>query len=419
MIKRIVFAMALIVMGYGVKAEGFAVNLQGNKQVGMGHVGTALSWDASCMQFNPGALAMLKNKISFSAGGSLTFTTTKFDSNNLENIEKSDNPVGTPFYFYGSYKVCNDLAVGVGVYTPFGNSVEWGKDWSGKYLMQDITLQSFYIQPTISYRLADWVSVGAGLNVVYGSYDLNKAVLLTPLPDGAVNLKGSAVKFGYNVGVYLQPTDQLSFGISYRSKVDMTVDDGDAEFSNIPESLPPALAAFFSSKKANGALPLPASLNVGVAYQINEKLLVSADVNAVFWDAYEELSFTFEPIGVTQASKRDWKNTLIYRLGAQYAACEKLDLRAGIYYDQTPTNDQYYSPETPGANKVGVSAGFSYKVGEHLSVDASLLYLKGDTQNTIDKNSPIGADAKGNVTYFGGEYKSHGWIPGIGITYNL
>lgn len=41
-----------MVLAINVKAEGYAVNLQGNKQVGMGHVGTALNFDASSMQWN-------------------------------------------------------------------------------------------------------------------------------------------------------------------------------------------------------------------------------------------------------------------------------------------------------------------------------------------------------------------------------
>ena len=57
---------------------------------------------------------------------------------------KSDNPVGTPFYFYGATKVTDQLAIGLSVTTPYGNSLSWEKDWDGRYLIQDISLRAIF-----------------------------------------------------------------------------------------------------------------------------------------------------------------------------------------------------------------------------------------------------------------------------------
>ncbi|WP_209319826.1 OmpP1/FadL family transporter [Ancylomarina longa] len=413
MIKKVFLAIAIIVLAYNVKAEGFAVNLQGNKQVGMGHVGTALNFDASSMQWNPGALATLDQKYSFSVGGFATLIKTEYTG--ALGKEETDNPTGTPFYLYGSVKVSNKLAIGLGVYTPFGNKVDWGKDWSGKYLIQNIELKAIYIQPTISYQLADWISVGAGLNIVYGEFTLNKEFPIRNPADGSfitnggVELSGNKIKYGYNLGVFLQPTEKFNIGLSYRSQVDIDLDysDGDAKFSNIPA----AFAPVFPDGGVAATLPMPASFNIGLAYQIDNKWLVSADVNFVQWNKYKSLDFDFEndPTGMLDSkSPRNWDNTMIYRIGAQYSANSKLDLRAGFYYDETPAQKDFYTPETPGANKIGVSTGFSYKFTNKLSLDASLLYINGEKTKATD-----------STTGFSGEYKNTGWIPGIGVTYNF
>ena len=424
MIKKICLAIAIIVLAYNVKAEGYAVNLQGNKQTGMGHVGTALNFDASSMQWNPGALATLSSKYSFSLGASLTLTKAEYTGTAGEF--ETDNDVRPPFYFYGSMKVNDKLAVGLGAYTPFGNTVKWGDDWAGRYLIQDINLKAIFIQPTVSYKIKDWLSVGAGLNIVYGSVDLNRAVDVGPLVgsptpvDGSINISGNKIQYGYNLGVFLQPTDKLNVGISYRSQVDVDLDysDADADFTVIDP-----VAALFPDGGVAASLPLPASLNLGFAYQINDKWLVSADVNFIKWSEYESLDFDFEtntsvphpsipdvmiPVVADTESKRDWDNTITWRFGTRYTANEKLDLYAGLYFDETPTNDMYYTPETPGANKVGVSAGFSYKLNDKLSLDASLLYNEGKKVKRVDSNSG-----------FEGEYKYRAWLPGIGITYNF
>ncbi|WP_461632447.1 OmpP1/FadL family transporter [Labilibaculum euxinus] len=424
MIRKIYLAIAIIVMAVNVKAEGYAVNVQGNKQTGMGHVGTALNFDASSMQWNPGALATLDQKYSFSVGGFATIIKTEFTG--ALGKEKTDNPTGTPFYLYGSMKVNEKLAVGLGVYTPFGNKVDWGKTWSGKYLIQDIELKAIYIQPTVSYQLADWISVGAGLNIVYGEFSLNRALPTGGAADNA-NLSGNTIKYGYNLGVFLQPTEKLNIGLSYRSQVDIELDEteGDADFTVAN----PAVAPAFPDRGFAATLPLPASYNIGLAYQIDKKWLISADANFVQWNEYKALTFDFEKLDAYPAtgidpykqsnSKREWSNSVTYRIGAQYSANEKLDIRAGFYYDETPTNKKFYTPETPGANKIGVSAGFSYLLTDKLSVDVSLLYINGEKTTAFDTNNNLNPDTNGAPVYFGGEYKNSGFLPGIGITYNL
>ena len=42
------------------QAGGYQVNLQGQKQIGMGHTGTGLALDEASIFFNPGALSHLR-----------------------------------------------------------------------------------------------------------------------------------------------------------------------------------------------------------------------------------------------------------------------------------------------------------------------------------------------------------------------
>ncbi len=423
--KKIYFAIVLMALTYGVKAEGFGVNLQGVKQTGMGHTGVALIFDASIMQWNPGGLAMLNSKYSFSLGAFATITNVTY--NGLGSAE-TDNPVKTPFYFYGAAKVSDKLAFGLGVYTPFGNTVKWGKTWQGRYLIQDIALKTVYIQPTVSFRISDKVSIGAALNIVKGSVDLNKAFpIMHPatgkhLADGSVNINGSKFCYGYNVGIYVKPNDKLSFGIAYRSKVDVNLghENADATFS-LPSIIPKAFKAAFPNGDVATGLPLPSTLTIGFAYHINEKWLISADVNFNKWGDYKSLIFDFKEDPTKKLysnSSRSWKNTATYRIGTQYKVNEKLRCYAGAYYDETPTNGAFYSPETPGANKIGVSAGVSYQISKRLSVDATVLYNQGKEVTRADTNlrtQKLYQNPKG----FAGKYKATAWLPGIGITYNF
>ncbi len=103
--------------------------------------------------------------------------------------------------------------------------------------------------------------------------------------DGQAKLKGNANGVGFNLGVQLKASDNLNFGISYRSKVKMNVDNGDATFT-VPKSVegnfPTGLATGFKSK-----LPLPEILTVGASYKATSNLTIQADVVFAGWKTYD------------------------------------------------------------------------------------------------------------------------------------
>jgi len=101
-------------------AQGFQVNLHGEKQIAMGHTGTGLLQDGASVLFNPGAVAMLPENY-IQGGINPLFFNSSFllaGSNQQENVK---NNVATPFNVYGVWGPKNaKWKVGMGVYTPFG-----------------------------------------------------------------------------------------------------------------------------------------------------------------------------------------------------------------------------------------------------------------------------------------------------------
>lgn len=384
-------------------AGGFQVNLQGNKQTGMGHLGSALKLGASSVYFNPGSMTFLDDKIGIEAGASFIMANVAFQSQNTGITERTDNPMGTPFYLHTNFKLGDKFAAGLSVYTPYGSTVDWGKDWSGSKLIQDISLRAIFIQPTISYQICDKLGLGAGLNIVSGSVELNKAVD-APFGDNSVNLKGSTIAYGFNAGLYYEPSENFSVGFTYRSQVDMELTEGDANFS-----VDPLLASNLPNTTFDATLPLPATWTLGLAYQINEKWLVSLEQSYIEWSAYKTLDFDFAN-ATTPDSKnpRNYENSVIIRLGAQYSPSEKLDLRAGVYYDQSPVQDDYFSPETPNSNNIGMTAGLSFNPSEKFGIDVSYLFIYG-----------LERDSRYVPENFGGKYASLTSIPGIGLHFNF
>ncbi|MFO8001514.1 MAG: outer membrane protein transport protein [Marinilabilia sp.] len=397
-----------MLLSYPAKAEGYQVNLQGQKQTGMGHTGTGLLLGPSSIHFNPGALSFLEGNYFFSGGVSGVMSQNTFVKAQSDYSAESDNPMGTPFSFYGAARLSERLVVGIGANAPYGNSLDWGDDWDGRYLVQDISLQAIFVQPTVSYAITPNVSIGGGPVFGFGSVDLNKALpLQSEEGDGTVNLDGNATAYGYNIGLFLDVSQQLSVGVNYRSEVLMEVDGGDATFS-VPASMEPV---FPDDNKFSAELPMPSNLTFGVGWKASDKLLLALDLQQVGWSAYQDLDFDFEEnTDALQDSEnpRNFENTMIYRLGAEYMALENLKVRGGIYYDETPIPSDYLTPETPGANKTGISTGFSWAMNANLTVDGSLLYITAEERE--DGYDPLN---------FYGTYNSSAWIPGLGVSWSF
>jgi long-chain fatty acid transport protein len=390
-------------------AGGFQVNLQGTKQTGMGHLGTSFYLGASSVYFNPAMMGMGEQKINIEAGASFISSTVAFQNQNTGITEETDNPLGTPFYFYGTYKVNDKLTAGIGVYTPFGSSVVWGDDWSGNNLIQDISLSAIFIQPTLSYMVSDKLRFGAGVNIVLGKVDLNRNIGGPVGNDNVVNLEGNATAFGFTLGAHYQLNDAFSVGLTYKSQVDVELEGGTADFS-----VHPVLgAAGIEDTEFDATLPLPAMTTLGIAYKASEKFLISIEASMIDWDAYESLDFDFKDNTSAledSENERNYEDSYILRIGAQYKCSDMMTYRAGLYLDQSPVQDAFFSPETPNSDNIGFTAGLSAQINEKLAVDASVLYIVGMERDSYYTND--------NGT-FGGKYAARSFIPGIGLNYKF
>lgn len=415
-------AMAMLATS-SVFAGGYQVALQGQRQIGMGHTGTALAFDASSIFFNPGGLVFTK-KNNITLGGSLIRSRVAYlapqDANAPNSYTtKTNSPLGTPFTFYASYGMeDSNIKFGLGVYTPYGSGVRWDDNWKGYSVLQELKLQSIYIQPTVSYKIGK-LGIGAGFVYAIGNVELRKGIGSLSGPQGfsSANLSGNASGIGYNVGLHYEATEKLTLGASYRSEVSMKVDGGDARF-NVPASSV-ALGLFpAGGTKFDATLPLPANLSVGLGYKVDDKLTLAVDYNYVFWSAYKELKFEYEkPVNgaLSTASPRNYKNASIIRVGAEYMATSKLAVRAGYYFDQSPVEDGYLTPETPDANRNCFTFGLGFQFSENFSADASFLFIEGTEREQKQSDIPTTAQD----SFLAGTYKLRVLVPGISISYKF
>lgn len=389
-------------------AQGYQVNLQGQVQQAMGGAGTAYMQDAAALFFNPGGASFVKEN-SVNLGVSPTISNIQFLDRNTGQTARTESPVSYPFAAYALFglKDSSKLKFGLAVYTPFGSTVQWEDGWMGRYALTRLQLQSIFFQPTVSYKITDKIGFGAGFVYATGKVNLQKDL---PVVDasgkaGHAELNGAAKGFGFNAGLYFQATDELSLGLSYRSRVNMKVDNGDATFT-----VPASLSSNFPNGKFSSELPLPDVITLGVAYKVDPDLTLALDINYVGWKAYDTLAFDYTNNTTSLAdtkSARKYKSSPAFRLGAQYKLTEAFAVRLGLGYTISPVQDGYLTPETPDANRINYIIGLGYTFNKKFGVNASFQFT---TLKREDTNLETGLS---------GTYQTNVCIPGISLFYNF
>lgn len=432
-------------------AEGYQVNTFSAKQTGMGHVGVAMKLGAESVIFNPAALSFSDKTVEISAGMSAIKADGKaiYDGNEY----KTDNKVSTPFNLSGAFRIYDNLYAGLSLYTPYGSSINWGDNWPGAVLNQSVDLKMFTVQPTISWRITPKLSVGGGLMISWGSVNLNKGLVtmqslnqlqqlmaavgqlpavlheFTTTP-ASVELNGSSdLAVGYNIGVMYDILPQLTFGASYRSKMMMKVNKGEAAVNygnDAAETLLGSTLNDISSTNFAAEMPCPYIFTFGLAYKPIPRLLLAFDAQINGWKTYKQLDISFDGLPqFDQHLTKDYKNAWTYHFGAQYELTSRFDVRAGLMVDKSPCNKNYYNPETPGTTKIEPAVGFSFRPVPGLSIDAAFMYINGKKVNgatchyedMIAAKYPmlgISPDAE-----FVADYKVKAIVPAIGVSYSF
>ena len=109
------------------------------------------------------------------------------------------------------------LRVGLGTLSYFGLAEDYDDNWVGRYYVQKSTLLGMSLMPSASYQATDWLSIGAGLNAMYGYLDTEIAVNNVIGPDGQMALKDETWGFGANAGVLIKAERETRFGVTYLS----------------------------------------------------------------------------------------------------------------------------------------------------------------------------------------------------------
>ena len=390
-------------------AGGFQSGPQSARLLGLGGASTAYTRDIAVMYYNPGAIGHLDSLIHVSVGGMGTARMSSFvgtDSRRQTRQELEPQPSG---YLYAAARVAPKVSVGLSINQPFGYQTTWPSDWEGRSVVQESSLTTVYVQPTVAYQINDNFSVGAGFIYAYGDLRQQRALGQYDDRSAQARFEGSGSGYGANIGLYGRTADDLSFGISFRTPVTLKVDNGQAAYSGVLErdaALYPASMGFRTD------IELPSTLSVGLADHMTKNLLVTFDFNLTSWSRYDSLNFEMGNTTRVTAGRR-YEDAMSFRVGAEYTATPILTVRAGVSYDETPVRDEYINADLPDANLLGGSLGLTLAIKPNLLLDIGYSYSQGGERRA---RVNISRDV---VSSIDGSYRTAVHTAAVGLSYSF
>ncbi|OAN13744.1 aromatic hydrocarbon degradation protein [Photobacterium jeanii] len=403
-------------------AAGFQLNSQSATGLGRAFAGDAVIADnASAMARNPAAMALFK-KSSLSLGFNVidtdvrikqgTATQFRYDEEYIhhsgiispdnryiavptdigfksKDISGTDGIGGTSFVpnIYFVQPINDQWAWGLSAYSNFGTSTSFTNDFAGSAFGGTTSVKSFNVGASVSYRLNDSLSFGAGLDVIYGTGELHRNLngqycstlngntKCQLLEENILDANASGYALGWNVGTVYEINEDHRFGLSYRKSPTLKA-KGDVYKAG----------TVGLAKNDTLHIPLPDMAEFSGYHRLAESFALHYSLQWVGWGAFDQVKS--DAHGTIKEYK--WKDAGHASLGGTYYLNNDWTLRAGYMYDKAATVD-IKSISIPDSDRQWFSAGVTYQLSKSSTIDFGATYLLGKDTQVEEK---LGVDAK-------------------------
>ncbi len=380
---------ALIAAQGGAQAGAFGLREQSATAQGMSFAGAASgSGEVSSMFWNPATMTFLPG-LQFEADAAVIIPRSEITPTftlpaGLSALGDSGD-IGYDALLpssYASWQINDRLWVGLATGAPYGLTTKPDFIWAGQLYARTTSVFSLEAQPTIAYKVNDWLSVGAGVRAQYFKVRYFSAIGPSPVFPSpfapSAGLEGDSWGIGYSLGATLTPAAGTSIGLGFRSAVQQDI-DGEFQYAGVP---------------IKSRVVLPEMLSLGISQQVTDAFSVHGTVEWTNWSrlgsprVYNELTGTL--LTASPTLPLEYKDGWFFSVGGEYRIDPAWAVRAGVGYEISPIEVENRSPRLPDSDRIWLSLGATYNWSEQLSFDVaySHLFTVGNTDIDIRPGHP-------------------------------
>jgi long-chain fatty acid transport protein len=352
------------------------------------------------LYYNPATLALLPASNSIQAGCFFTRPHLKVDTTSPYTGEKFHTAAENqwfeiPHVYYG-HRFNDSLAAGFGLYSRLGLGDKFPEGWPGRYNSTEVDFYTFDFTPVISWRVTDWLSVGAGVTLQYFNIALEQDIDAA----GAAGLRNyndpayspydvhqrihgdDSFAIGWDAGVILRPLKPVHLGLAYHSEVTAHA-KGHARYT-VPAPIKAMYPMYFQYTPAKGTITEPDYWMGAIVFDLTDRLSVGAAVTRSGWSSWDELvieeEIPFLPGHGTLRSEKNWDDVWRYSGGASYKLTDEWSVRGSFTWDDSPIDPDHADYIVPADTRQIYAFGLSWETGPW-AIDGAYFYENIDNMH--------------------------------------
>jgi long-chain fatty acid transport protein len=298
----------------------YEISLQ---EVGLASAGwSARAQDASTVFTNPAGMTRLERS-ELLVGIQPMYQNVEFSHDSDTTVKGKDGdasdwlPSGSVYYVHS---LSPDVKLGIGILDYFGLDVDYDDDWVGRYYAKELSWETLTI-----YRVNEWLSLGAGVNVMYGTYENTVAVnnVLDSLPDGELKVEHSDWGFGANLGILIEPVKDTRFGLTYLTEVNLDIEDKPGF-----EGLGPGLSLLLGNagllkSEIELGMTAPQMVMFSAYHDLNDTWAIMGNFSWQDWSEFGKVDvLVSSPDTGSLLAVHDYEDTWHVAAGVQYRASD-------------------------------------------------------------------------------------------------
>jgi long-chain fatty acid transport protein len=362
---RLLAILILAVSAWKVSANGFGLPDQDAFATARGEAFVATADNPSAIYYNPAGITQLPgNNLRAGVYGIYldpSYSPPSGTLNNGNTYHVTKHFAAAPQLFYTDTLKNAPFSFGLGVYAPFGGSINWPQDTGFRSVAIRGSLKYITINPVVAVKLLPSLSMGAGAMVNYGNISMDQGLRAFPTPPNFFNFSGDGWGVGYNAGILWQPHPKISFGATFRSSASINF-KGNTDFQ-----LQPGFYNTPAQRDASAKFTFPLTTVIGVSYRPTPKWNLEFDANYTDWSSFDTVTIEQSPPPVNNPFHQNipvnlgWQASWMYELGVTRYFDSGWHVSAGYCFNENSVPNTYYTPLAADLDRHFFSVGTGFK----------------------------------------------------------
>jgi long-chain fatty acid transport protein len=402
MVIGLVFLVS-VVAGGTARAGGIMLYEFGTNDVGLAAAGyAARAQDAATVFTNPAGMSRL-DKSQVLGGLQGLYGNLRFAPNASTTTTGGDGGNSLGWLPGGSLfvveKINQDWSVGFGMLSYFGQSTTYDDSWVGRYYIQKGTLIGMTLTPAVSYRVNEKLSLGAGVNIMYGYLDTQVAInsILDSRPDAQLKLNDNRWGYGANLGILVEPWLGTRFGLTYLSEVKLDF-SAQPQFSGLGLLLETVLRnRGLLTGNIDLSMKVPQMVMFSGYHELNPQWAIMGNIGWQNWSQFGKVDVQINSNNPSSLTVNNgYNDTWHVAFGGQYKPMPPWSFSAGIAYDSSAVSDDKRTVTLPMGQAWRFGLGTQYAFTPALSLGAAYELVWGGSMSVDQNRGPLAGRVAGD-----------------------